>query len=79
MRPRYNDKDVQKDKKLMSYNIVDRGSKPYVEVVINGESKAFSPEEVSAMILVKMKETAEAYLGHPIRKAVITVPGELEH
>ena len=74
VRPRYNDKDVQKDKKLMSYNIVDRGSKPYVEVIINGESKAFSPEEVSAMILVKMKETAEAFLGKTVKHAVVTVP-----
>ncbi len=53
----YGDKDVQRDKKLVSYNIVDKGGKPNVEVTVNGESKVFSPEEVSAMILVKMKET----------------------
>jgi len=72
---RYSDKDVQKDKKLVSYNIVDKATKPYVEVSVGGESKTFSPEEVSAMILVKMKETAEAFLGKTVKHAVVTVPG----
>jgi len=70
----YSDKDVQKDKKLVSYNIVDKATKPYVEVSVGGESKTFSPEEVSAMILVKMKETAEAFLGKTVKHAVVTVP-----
>ena len=69
------DKDVQKDKKLVSYSIVDKATKPYVEVVVGGETKTFSPEEVSAMILVKMKETAEAFLGKTVKHAVVTVPG----
>ena len=71
---RYSDVNVQRDKKLVSYTIVDHNGKPYVKVPVRGETKTFSPEEVSAMILSKMKETAEAYLGHPIKNAVVTVP-----
>ncbi|KAG1659215.1 hypothetical protein FOA52_008984 [Chlamydomonas sp. UWO 241] len=50
------------------------GNKPFVEVQHKGEPKTLAPEEVSSMVLVKMKETAEAFLGLPVRKAVITVP-----
>jgi endoplasmic reticulum chaperone BiP len=70
----YNDADVQKDKKLVSYNIVDSKGKPYVAVEVNNEKKTFSPEEISAMILTKMKETAEAFLGKNVKHAVVTVP-----
>ncbi len=70
----YTDKEVQKDKKLVSYNIIDKAGKPNVEVVINGEKKVFSPEEISAMILTKMKDTAEAFLGKTVQHAVVTVP-----
>ena len=65
---------MQHDKQLVSYSIVDHHGKPYVRVPARGEVKSFSPEEVSAMILGKMKETAEAYLGHPVHNAVVTVP-----
>lgn len=71
---KYTDSDVQKDKKLVSYNIVDNKSKPYVSVDVNSEKKSFSPEEISAMILTKMKETAEAFLGKDVKHAVVTVP-----
>jgi heat shock protein 5 len=71
---RYEDKEVQRDKKLVSYDIVDKQSKPYVKVNVNGEDKVFSPEEISAMILQKMKDTAEAYLGKTVKHAVVTVP-----
>ncbi|KAF8060359.1 BIP5 [Scenedesmus sp. PABB004] len=71
---RYEDKEVQRDKKLMSYAIVDKSGKPYVGVTVGGEDKVFSPEEISAMILTKMKETAEAYLGKSVKHAVVTVP-----
>ena len=52
----------------------DQGGKPVVEVDVKGEKKAFSPEEVSAMILGKMKDTAEAFLGVEVKHAVVTVP-----
>eukprot|EP00877_Chromochloris_zofingiensis_P011020 jgi/Chrzof1/6171/Cz17g14060.t1 len=71
---KYEDKEVQRDKKLVSYDIVDRQGKPYVQVDVNGENKVFSPEEISAMILQKMKEVAEAYLGKMVKHAVVTVP-----
>ncbi|KAJ4751371.1 heat shock protein 70 [Rhynchospora pubera] len=71
----FGDKVVQRDRKLLPYNIVNKEGKPYIEVKIkDGEVKVFSPEEISAMILTKMKETAEAYLGKKIKDAVITVP-----
>jgi molecular chaperone DnaK len=68
---RYEDPTVEKDKKLVPYNIVkgDNGD-AWVEV----HKKKYSPSQISAMILQKMKETAEAYLGEKVEKAVITVP-----
>uniref|UniRef100_A0A7S0UZ16 Uncharacterized protein n=1 Tax=Polytomella parva TaxID=51329 RepID=A0A7S0UZ16_9CHLO len=71
---KFEDKEVQRDKKLVSYDIVNKNSKPYVSVEVSGETKVFSPEEISAMILQKMKETAEAYLGKSVKHAVVTVP-----
>ncbi|KAF5204665.1 Heat shock protein [Thalictrum thalictroides] len=73
---KFDDKEVQRDMKLVPYKIVNRDGKPYIQVKIkDGETKVFSPEEISAMILTKMKETAEAFLGKKIKDAVITVPG----
>jgi len=71
---RFDDATVQRDMKLMPYKIVNKGGKPYVEVRFKGENKVYSPEEISAMILTKMKETAEAYLGRKVSHAVVTVP-----
>ena len=71
---KYSDKSVQSDKKLVPYKIISKDDKPYVEVLLDGKARSFAPEEVSAMILVKMKEIAEAYLGHDVHHAVITVP-----
>jgi heat shock protein 5 len=71
---KFNDKEVQMDKKLLPYEIVNKDGKPYIEVLIKGEKKIFSPEEISAMILVKMKQIAENYLGREVKHAVITVP-----
>jgi heat shock protein 5 len=71
----YKDKTVQKDKALLSYDIVDKVGKPYVKTnVVGGETKVFSPEEISAMILGKMKEIAEGFLGKKVANAVVTVP-----
>jgi heat shock protein 5 len=71
---KYSDKSVQADKKLFPYKIVSKDDKPYVEVLIEGKPRQFAPEEVSAMILSKMREIAETYLGKEIRHAVVTVP-----
>ncbi|KAK4438257.1 Luminal-binding protein 5 [Sesamum alatum] len=72
---KFDDPEVQRDMKMLPYKVVDKDGKPYIQVKIkDGEVKVFSPEEVSAMILQKMKETAEAYLGKKIQRAVITVP-----
>ncbi|KIY96078.1 heat shock 70kDa protein 5 [Monoraphidium neglectum] len=71
---KFEDKEVQRDKKLMSYDIVDKAGKPMVQVDVAGEKKVFSPEEISAMILQKMKDTAEAFLGKSVKHAVVTVP-----
>ncbi|KAH8609657.1 putative Hsp70 protein MreB Mbl protein [Trypanosoma vivax] len=66
---------VQADKKLLSYEVVaDRDGKPKVQVTLGGKKKEFTPEEVSAMVLQKMKEIAETYLGEKVKNAVVTVP-----
>lgn len=71
---RYNEPTVQRDKKLLPYNIVSKDDKPHVEVNLNGEDKIFTPEEISAMVLSKLKKIAEDYLGKKITRAVVTVP-----
>merc|ERR1711959_718364 len=68
------DSTVQKDIKLLPFKIVDKGSKPFISVKVKGEEKVMPPEEVSAMVLTKMKETAENYLGKEVKHSVITVP-----
>jgi len=71
---RFQDKEVQSDMKHWPFKVIDKGTKPVIEVEYKGEKKTFTPEEVSAMVLTKMKETAEAYLGTKVTNAVITVP-----
>ena len=70
----FNDPKLQDDLKYFSFNVLNKNNKPKISVNYKNETKEFTPEEISSMILVKMKETAEAYLGHPVKKAVITVP-----
>merc|ERR1711939_179889 len=71
---RYDDPTVKKDIESWPFKVVDEGSQPKVQVEYLGETKTFSPQEISAMVLTKMKEVAEVKLGKKIAKAVITVP-----
>ncbi|XP_040298419.1 heat shock 70 kDa protein-like [Bufo bufo] len=71
---RFDEPVVQSDMKYWPFEVVSDGGKPKVQVEYKGEHKTFFPEEISSMVLLKMKETAEAYLGHPVTNAVITVP-----
>lgn len=71
----FNDPYVQKDMKTLPYTIKNgAGNKPVIEVNYKGEKKTYTPEQISSMVLTKMKETAEAYLGGTVTDAVITVP-----
>ena len=65
---------VQQEAKHMPYSIVDKSGKPAIEVSYLNETKQFYPEEVSAMVLARLKETAESFLGHDVKDAVVTVP-----
>ncbi|KAF9581577.1 ATPase with role in protein import into the ER [Lunasporangiospora selenospora] len=71
---RFDDKVVQEDIKHFPFKVQSKDGGPVVQVDINGELKTFTPEEISAMILTKMKDTAEAYLSRKVKDAVITVP-----
>lgn len=71
---RFDDSTVQQDMKLWPFTVVNDNTKPKIQVEFKGEVKTFFPEEVSSMVLTKMKETAEAYLGKTVSSAVITVP-----
>ncbi|KAJ6452570.1 heat shock protein 70 family [Mycena sanguinolenta] len=71
---KFDDNEVQADIKHFPYTVIGRGGKPYIRVQYRGEQKEFSPEEISSMVLLKMKETAEAYLGIAVKDAVLTVP-----
>merc|ERR1712232_1539933 len=64
----------QKDRKLLPYEILNKEGKPTISVTFKGEQKIMAPEEVSSMVLTKMKETAENYMGKEVKHAVITVP-----
>jgi len=71
---KYDDSNVQKDLKHWPFKVVNEASKPKIGVEYKCEDKTFTPEEISSMVLTKMKETAEAYLGTTVKDAVITVP-----
>lgn len=70
----YDDPVVKKEITKMPFSITEKNKKPVFNVNYLGEEKQFFPEEISAMVLTKMKETAESYLGHKVKDAVITVP-----
>ncbi|KAB5583114.1 glucose-regulated protein [Coniochaeta sp. 2T2.1] len=72
---KFSDKDLQQDIKHFPYKVIQKDEKPFVKVTVNGgQEKTFSPEEISAMVLGKMKEVAESYLGKKVTHAVVTVP-----
>ena len=71
---KFNDPIVQSEKKLWPFKVIDSEGKPKIQVEWKGETHEFLPEEVSATVLQKMKATAEAFLGHAVKDAVITVP-----
>ncbi|KAG0747782.1 hypothetical protein G6F57_001016 [Rhizopus arrhizus] len=71
---RFNDHEIQADMKHWPFKVVDKDGKPIIQVEHKGETKTFTPEEISSMVLSKMKETSEAYLGGTVDSAVITVP-----
>lgn len=72
---RFSDAPVQNDMKLWPFKVLSGpGDKPMIEVSYKGEKKQFSPEEISSMVLSKMREIAEAFLGQAVKNAVVTVP-----
>merc|ERR1712176_339398 len=71
---KYNDPVIQSDIKHWSFKVVESDGKPKIQVEYKGETKEFFAEEISSMVLVKMRETAEAYLGKEVPNAVVTVP-----
>ncbi|KAK4455433.1 heat shock 70 kDa protein [Podospora aff. communis PSN243] len=71
---KFNDAEVQADMKHFPFKIIDRAGKPVIEVEFKGEKKTFTPEEISSMVLTKMREIAESYLGGTVNNAVVTVP-----
>lgn len=71
---KFNDSAVQSDMKHWPFKVIEDGGKPRIKVEYKAESKTFYPEEISSMVLTKMKETAEAYLGKTVTDAVVTVP-----
>jgi L1 cell adhesion molecule like protein len=72
---KFTDAEVQADMKHWPFKVkADAAGKPVIEVEYKGENKTFQPEEISAMVLLKMRETAEAFLGGNVTQAVVTVP-----
>ncbi|XP_033742181.1 heat shock protein 70 A1-like [Pecten maximus] len=71
---KFDDASVQSDMKNWPFKIINKNGTPLIQVQFKGETKIFSAEEISSMVLTKMKETAEAYLGKKVKDAVITVP-----
>jgi len=70
----FDDKHVQKDMKVWPFTIINKDSRPVIKIETKEGVKYFTPEEISAMVLTKMKETAEAFLGKKVKNAVVTVP-----
>ena len=75
---KFEDSTVQSDMKHWPFDVVSDGGKPKIQVDYKGEQKTFFPEEISSMVLVKMKETAEAYLGKVCLTIYLLVNGKFE-
>ncbi|KAG0678167.1 Ribosome-associated molecular chaperone SSB [Kluyveromyces marxianus] len=71
---RFDEESVQSDMKTWPFKVIDSNGAPLIEVEYLGETKTFSPQEISSMVLTKMKEIAEAKIGKKVEKAVVTVP-----
>merc|ERR1712211_70948 len=71
---KFDETTVQSDMKHLPFDVVEVGGRPKLKVEYKNEEKTFTPEEISSMVLTKMKETAEAYLGQDVKDAVVTVP-----
>lgn len=71
---KWDDPQVQADKKHFPFTLKNKGGNPYVEVAVDGSKMMFSPEQISAMVLGKMREIAEKFVGEDITRAVVTVP-----
>ncbi|CAO3576195.1 unnamed protein product [Absidia cylindrospora] len=71
---RFDDPEVKADMKNWPFTVVDQNDNPYIQVEFEGATKTYSPQEISSMVLIKMKEIAEAKLGKKVAKAVVTVP-----
>jgi heat shock protein 1/8 len=70
----FNDPATQEDIRNFTYDVINKNGKPIIKVQDHGEDKEYAPEQVSSMVLMKMKQVAESYLGHEVKDAVITVP-----
>ena len=68
----YSDPDVKKDMTHWPFEVIDRNGSPFIKVNYLNEEKTFSPQEISSMVLIKMKEISEAKLGKTVKKAVVT-------
>jgi molecular chaperone DnaK (HSP70) len=70
----FDDPIIQKESKHLSYKIIDKGNKPMIKVKYKNKNETFSAEQISAMVLEKMKKIAEDFLGQKVTRAVVTVP-----
>ena len=71
---KYSETTVQSDMKHWPFKVISKADKPHIQVDFKGETHTFSPEQISSMVLTKMRSIAESYLGKQVKKAVITVP-----
>ena len=76
---KFEDESVQADRTHWPFEVMSDGGKPKLGVEYKGELKSLSPEEISSMVLTKMKESAEAYLGQTVTHAVISVPASFNN